>query len=134
MNKLIFANLLHRPLRSIISILAVTIEVIMILAIVGIFMGMLNDTKTRTNGIGADLMMRPSNASTMNGISGATMPVKFGEVLPEAAPREHGVAGQRHVVDQGRSRSALRYRLPKLQCHAALRVRVGRTRLRGPMT
>jgi putative ABC transport system permease protein len=81
MNKLIFANLLHRPLRSIISILAVTIEVIMILAIVGIFMGMLNDTKTRTNGIGADLMMRPSNASTMNGISGATMPVKFGEVL-----------------------------------------------------
>ena len=63
MNKLIFANLLHRPLRSIISVLAVAIEVIMILSIVGIFMGMLNDQKQRTNGIGADLMMRPSNAS-----------------------------------------------------------------------
>ena len=46
MNKLVFANLLHRPLRSIISILAVAIEVVMILSIVGIFMGMLNDTRS----------------------------------------------------------------------------------------
>ncbi len=76
MNKLIFANLLHRPLRSIISVLAVGIEVIMILSIVGIFMGMLNDQKQRTNGIGADLMMRPSGASIMNGISGAPIPIK----------------------------------------------------------
>jgi putative ABC transport system permease protein len=79
MNKLVIANLLHRPLRSIISVLAVAIEVIMILSIVGIFMGMLNDTKERTNGIGADLMMRPSNASIMTGISGAPMSVKIAE-------------------------------------------------------
>jgi putative ABC transport system permease protein len=76
MNKLIFANLLHRPLRSIISVLAVAIEVVMILSIVGIFMGMLNDTKQRTNGIGADLMLRPSNASIFVGVSGAPMPAK----------------------------------------------------------
>lgn len=75
MNKLIFANLLHRPLRSIISVLAVAIEVVMILSIVGIFMGMLNDQKQRTNGIGADLMILPSNASYFNGVSGAAMPV-----------------------------------------------------------
>ena len=81
MNKLVIANLLHRPLRSIISVLAVAIEVIMILSIVGIFMGMLNDQKERTNGIGADLMLRPSNASYMNGVGGATMPVKFAEAL-----------------------------------------------------
>jgi putative ABC transport system permease protein len=81
MNKLILANLLHRPLRSIISVLAVAIEVVMILSIVGIFMGMLNDTKQRTNGIGADLMMRPSNASIMVGVSGAPMPAKIVEVL-----------------------------------------------------
>ena len=81
LNKLIFANLLHRPVRSIISVLAVAIEVIMILSIVGIFMGMLNDTKQRTNGIGADLMMRPSNASIFVGVSGAPMPARFVEVL-----------------------------------------------------
>jgi putative ABC transport system permease protein len=81
MNKLIIANLLHRPVRSIISVLAVAIEVIMILSIVGIFMGMLNDQKERTNGIGADLMLRPSNASEMNGVGGAPMPIKNIEAI-----------------------------------------------------
>ncbi len=75
MNKLIFANLFHRPLRSAISVLAVAIEVVMILSIVGIFMGMLNDSKQRTNGIGADLEMLPSNASYFNGASGVALPV-----------------------------------------------------------
>jgi putative ABC transport system permease protein len=81
MNKLIFANLLHRPVRSIISVLAVAIEVVMILSIVGVFMGMLNDQKDRTNGIGADLMLRPSNASEMNGVGGAPMPIKNIEAI-----------------------------------------------------
>ena len=81
MNKLIFANLLHRPLRSIISVLAVAIEVIMILSIVAIFMGMLNDQKERTNGIGADLMLLPSNASSSTASVGAPMPVKDAEAL-----------------------------------------------------
>jgi putative ABC transport system permease protein len=81
MNKLIFANLLHRPVRTVISVLAVAIEVIMILSIVGIFMGILNDTKQRTNGIGADLMVRPSNASIFVGVSGAPMPAKIVDVL-----------------------------------------------------
>ncbi len=81
MNKLIFANLVHRPVRSIISVLAVAIEVIMILSIAGVFMGMLNDTKERTNGVGADLMMRPPGSSIMAGMSGAPMPEKIVDVL-----------------------------------------------------
>jgi putative ABC transport system permease protein len=59
----------------------VAIEVIMILSIVGIFMGMLNDQKQRTNGIGADVMFLPSNASVFNGASGVVIPVKFQSVL-----------------------------------------------------
>jgi putative ABC transport system permease protein len=81
MNKLVLANLVRRPVRSIISVLAVAIEVVMILSIVAIFMGMLNDQKQRTNGIGADLVFSPSNASFMNGMSGAPIPVKFAPFL-----------------------------------------------------
>jgi putative ABC transport system permease protein len=81
MNKLVFANLIHRPVRSIISVLAVAIEVIMILSIVGVFMGMLNDSKERENGIGADLTLRPPNSSFMVGVSGAPMPIKFIQAL-----------------------------------------------------
>ena len=81
MNKLVVANLLHRPLRSIISVLAVSIEVIMILSIVGIFMGMLNDQKQRTNGIGADLILWPSGAAYMNGVGGAPMPATIANLV-----------------------------------------------------
>ena len=81
MNKLIFANLLHRPMRSVISVLAVSIEVIMILSIVAIFMGMLDSQKERTNGIGADLMLLPSNASVFNGLGSPSMPIRDQEVL-----------------------------------------------------
>jgi putative ABC transport system permease protein len=52
MNKLVVGNLVHRPLRSLISCLAVAIEVIMILSITAILMGKLNGFKDRTNGIG----------------------------------------------------------------------------------
>lgn len=75
MNKLVFSNLLHRPLRSLISMFAVAIEVIMILSVVAIFMGMLHDQRQRTNGIGADLMMMGSHASIFNSLSAASMPV-----------------------------------------------------------
>ncbi len=81
MNKLVFANLLHRPMRSIISVFAVAIEVVMILSIVAIFMGMLDDQKQRTNGIGADVVVAPSNASFMNGLGGAPISVKLADVL-----------------------------------------------------
>ena len=75
MNKLVISNLLHRPVRSLISVFAVAIEVIMILSVVAIFMGMVNDQRQRTNGIGADLMMMGSNASVFNSLSAASMPV-----------------------------------------------------------
>jgi putative ABC transport system permease protein len=101
MNKLVFANLFHRPMRSIISVLAVAIEVIMILSITAIFYGMLNDQKTRTNGIGADLMMWPSSASYMNGVGGAPMPAKIADVLRKL-PHVVTVAPViQHLVTQG---------------------------------
>jgi len=81
MNKLIFANLLHRPVRSIISVLAVAIEVVMILSIVGIFMGQLNDQKDRVNGIGADIVVTPPNASFLAGMSGSPLPVALAPFL-----------------------------------------------------
>ena len=81
MYKLVIANILHRPVRSIISVLAVAIEVMMILSIVGVFMGMLNDQKQRTSGIGADLILWPSGAAMMNGVGGAPLPVKDIEAL-----------------------------------------------------
>jgi putative ABC transport system permease protein len=81
MNKMIFANLVHRPVRSIISIVAIAVEVTLILLIVGLSLGMLNDAKSRTVGIGADLMVQPPGSSNLMGISGAPVPEKIADVL-----------------------------------------------------
>ena len=43
MNKMILANLVHRPVRSLISIIAIAVEVTLIIIIVGLSLGMLND-------------------------------------------------------------------------------------------
>jgi putative ABC transport system permease protein len=81
MNKMIVANLAHRPIRSVISIVAIAVEVTLILVIVGLSLGILNDSKTRQAGIGADVMVRPPGSSALIGISGAPVSVKVADVL-----------------------------------------------------
>ena len=81
MNKLIVSNLAHRPVRSVISIVAVALEVTLILLIVGFALGMLNDSKSRYAGIGADVIVLPPGSSNVAMFSGAPMPVKIGEVI-----------------------------------------------------
>ncbi len=81
MNKLVVGNLIHRPLRSLISALAVAIEVIMILSIAAIMLGMLNGSKTRTSGIGLDMFVRPSSTNNFAALSSAATSVKVADVL-----------------------------------------------------
>ncbi len=81
MNKLIFGNLIYRPLRSVLSLTAVAIEVVMILSVTAIMLGITNDSKARTSGIGADLVVRPANTSFMVGVSGAPVSAKVADVL-----------------------------------------------------
>jgi putative ABC transport system permease protein len=83
MNKMIVANLAYRPVRSIISIIAVGVEVTLIMLIVGLALGMLNDSKQRTQGIGADVMVRPPGTSVFTAFSGAPMPIQIAGVLQE---------------------------------------------------
>ena len=81
MNKLVVGNLVHRPLRSLISCLAIAIEVIMILSITAILMGKLNGFKTRQNGIGMDMLVRPNTASNLIGMSPAGASIKVADIL-----------------------------------------------------
>ena len=81
MNRLVIGNLLHRPLRSAISILAVAIEVAMILSIVGILFGQIEGSRRQTSGVGADLIVRPPNASFIAGVSGAPVPAKVANII-----------------------------------------------------
>jgi len=81
MNKLIVGNLVHRPLRSIISALAVAIEVVMILSIAAIMLGMLNGNREQTSGTGWDMIVHPGASSALMNSSGAAASVKVADVL-----------------------------------------------------
>jgi putative ABC transport system permease protein len=81
MNKMILANLVHRPIRTIISIIAVAVEVTLILLIVGLSVGILSDAKERQAGIGADIMVQPPGSSFLSGISGAPVSARVADVL-----------------------------------------------------
>src|ERR1700748_3610194 len=81
MNKMILANLVHRPIRSVISIIAVAVEVTLILLIVGLALGMLDDNRSRQVGIGADLTVRPPNSSNLGAFGGAPVPARIADIL-----------------------------------------------------
>ena len=83
MNKLVVGNLVHRPLRSLISVFAVAIEVIMILSITAILMGKLNGFKDRQNGIGMDMFVRPSTTNVFVGMSPAAASIKVAPILAQ---------------------------------------------------
>ena len=81
MNKLILGNLVHRPLRSLISAFAVAIEVIMILSIAAIMFGMLNASRNQQAGVGGDMIVRPGASTAIIATSAASADVRVAGVL-----------------------------------------------------
>jgi putative ABC transport system permease protein len=75
-NKLVFENLRGRPVRTLLSVLAIGVEVTMILTLVGISYGTLDETARRARGIGADIVVRPP-ASSIISLSSAPMSEKL---------------------------------------------------------
>jgi putative ABC transport system permease protein len=65
-NKLVLENLKHRPVRTMLSILAIAIEVTMILTLVGLSRGMLDESARRARGVGADIWVRPPGSSAIS--------------------------------------------------------------------
>lgn len=80
-NRLVLANVLHRPLRALASVLAISLEVLMILMVVGICKGMIVETAQRQNGIGADIFLRPPNAPVIFSTGSVRLRTEDGERL-----------------------------------------------------
>jgi putative ABC transport system permease protein len=83
MLEMISRNVLHRPVRTFITVVAVAVEVIMVLTVVGLTHGLVTDSAKRVEGIGADVMVQPPSASVFMAFSGAPMPIKLAVKLQE---------------------------------------------------
>jgi putative ABC transport system permease protein len=83
MNRMILANVAHRPVRTAISVLAVAIEVSMVMLVVGMTTGLLKESAKRVEGVGADVLVQPPGSSYFFGLTSAPMPIKIGDRLAE---------------------------------------------------
>jgi putative ABC transport system permease protein len=84
MNKqMIIATLKARPVRTTVSILAVALEVILILVVIGLTTGLSTETGKRTEGVGADIFLQPPNSSLLLSLSTSTMPLAIQDKLRE---------------------------------------------------
>jgi len=61
--RLVFENLKHRPVRTLLSVIAIGVEVTLILTLAGLSRGVLDDMATRSRGTGADILIRPPDSS-----------------------------------------------------------------------
>jgi putative ABC transport system permease protein len=72
--RLLWGNIGVHPVRSGLSAVAIGLQVFLILLIVGLTTGMLTDYRSRTEGIGADIIVQPPNSSMFVALSSAVMP------------------------------------------------------------
>ena len=66
--KLVFENLKHKPMRSLLSFLLIGVPVTLILTLVGLAHGMLEDSQNRARGVGADLVVRGSGTTSVTNL------------------------------------------------------------------
>src|SRR5271167_3243657 len=95
---LLWSNLGVRPLRSALSVLALSLQIFLILLIVGLTSGVLADWRTRAEGVGADIIVQPRNSSIFFAFSSAVMQQSVGDQISEI-PGVAAVAPVLIVVD-----------------------------------
>lgn len=78
--KLVWENIRFRPVRTLLSILLIAVPVTLILMLIGLSRGVLEDSGRRTQGIGADIVFRAPSSSLIS-FNGASLPAKLVELL-----------------------------------------------------
>ena len=80
--KLVLENLKNKPVRTLLSVLLIGIPVTLILTLVGLSHGMLEDTQRRARAVGADIIIRPPNSTLLS--ANASISEQFVPALQKA--------------------------------------------------
>jgi len=97
--QMLWGNIVARPLRSSLSVIAIAIQVILVLMIAGLTTGIINEWGKRVEGVGADLLVQPPNSSIFFAFSGAVMQESLADQI-EALPGVDEVSPTLILVDQ----------------------------------
>jgi len=72
--QLLWGNITARPMRAFLNIVAITIQVFLVLMIVGLTTGVVSEWGKRVEGVGADILVQPPNSSMFLAFSRAVLP------------------------------------------------------------
>src|SRR2546428_13805568 len=78
---MVWSNLTVRPLRSGLSIVAISIQVVLVLLVVGLTSGVISEWGKRVEGVGADILVQPPNASIFFAFLSVGMQEPLGEKI-----------------------------------------------------
>jgi putative ABC transport system permease protein len=97
--QLLWGNIAARPMRAFLSIVAITIQVFLVLMIVGLTTGVVSEWGKRQEGVGADILVQPPNSSMFLAFSRAVMPESLAEKVAKL-PGVDEVAPTLTLMDQ----------------------------------
>jgi putative ABC transport system permease protein len=96
---MLWGNIIARPLRSFLSVIAIAIQVILVLMIAGLTSGVISEWGKRVEGVGADILVQPPNSSIFFAFSSAVMQETLGDQIG-ALPGVDEVAPTLILMDQ----------------------------------
>jgi putative ABC transport system permease protein len=79
--QMLWGSIIARPLRSLLSVIAIAIQVILVLMIVGLTSGVISEWGKRVEGVGADILVQPPNSSIFFAFSSAVMQESLGDKI-----------------------------------------------------
>lgn len=81
MNNLVFSNMLHRPARTVVSILGIAIGILLVIATVGLANGSIRGRAQQEANVGAEIMFWASGTFGMSGSDALRLPVSIAEEI-----------------------------------------------------
>jgi len=79
--QMFWGSVTARPLRSFLSVIAIAIQVILVLMIVGLTSGVISEWGKRVEGVGADILVQPPNSSVFFAFSTTVMQESLGDQI-----------------------------------------------------
>jgi putative ABC transport system permease protein len=79
--QMFWGSITARPLRSFLSVIAIAIQVILVLMIVGLTSGVISEWGKRVEGVGADILVQPPNSSIFFAFVSVGMQESLGEKI-----------------------------------------------------
>ena len=77
MNSLVFSNMLHRPARTVVSVIGIGVGILLIVFTIGLTNGTMRERATRESNVGAEIMFRASGSMGLSGSDALRLPVEM---------------------------------------------------------